>query len=184
MEKPRHVISKLLIHFNFPGLSFLPLPRDTELCLWKPRWRACSNWRILSHFKACQHNTENPSCLRILNRQDAFMIYKWNSFAIHLKDRATMQNTLLTWGKRSAFLFLGCHGKASTDVCAAAALTDSFTGGPITELLQRRDLRVSVTQRVSEQESTAAAEPPLSSCNSSASGLRIRLSSSQYLNTS
>lgn len=37
MERPRHVISKLLIHFNFPGPSFLPShsPRDTQPCLSK-----------------------------------------------------------------------------------------------------------------------------------------------------
>lgn len=38
MERPRRVISKLLIHFNFPGPSSPPLPpRDSELCLKKPR---------------------------------------------------------------------------------------------------------------------------------------------------
>lgn len=52
MERPRRVISELLIHFNFPGPSSRPLPWDSRLCLKESRWGACSNSSLLSNYKA------------------------------------------------------------------------------------------------------------------------------------
>lgn len=79
--------------------------------------------------------------------------------------------------------------KALADVyffCGTAASLDSFIRGPITGWAkgpsQRKDLCLGMTQGVLKQESAAAAEPPLSSCNSSASGLGIRLYSSNGIN--
>lgn len=70
MERPRHAISKLLIHFNFPGPNSRPLPPLGQQALFEEsRWGACSNSSLLWDFKAFSVQTLHNFLIACLERE-------------------------------------------------------------------------------------------------------------------
>lgn len=88
-EMPRHVISRLLIQVNFPGWSFLPLPRDSKFCFWKLSWRACSNQSL--SFQALLTQCRQSLVLQNIKETGCFPCQEGlrdnRSVSIHLKSK-------------------------------------------------------------------------------------------------